>query len=48
VSERDWRDEPLLPEQTEDDLDRDPADGSAEQDRDDRLREDVPPHHGAY
>ena len=40
VSESDWRDEPLFPEQTEDDIDREPSDN------DDRLREDVPPHHG--
>jgi hypothetical protein len=37
----DWRDAPLLPEQTEDDVDREPSDN------DDRLREDVPPHHGS-
>jgi hypothetical protein len=41
VSEADWRDEPLLPEQTSDDVDRE------RQDNDDRLREDVPPHHGS-
>ena len=41
VSDNDWRDAPLLPEQTEDDIDREPNDN------DDRLREDVPPHHGA-
>ena len=46
VSDRDWRDEPLLPEQTEDDLDREAEDG--ESDRDEELREDVPPHHGPY
>ena len=40
VSDNDWRDAPLLPEQTEDDVDREPNDN------DDRLREDVPPHHG--
>lgn len=40
VSDNDWRDAPLLPEQTEDDIDREPSDN------DDRLREDVPPHHG--
>ncbi|MFL6182741.1 MAG: hypothetical protein ACJ73L_04680 [Actinomycetes bacterium] len=45
MSERDWRDEPLLPEQTEDDLDRDSVDSDSE--RDDELREDVPPHHGS-
>jgi hypothetical protein len=45
VSEPDWRDEPLLPEQTEDDIDRDSED--RETDRDDELREDVPPHHGS-
>jgi hypothetical protein len=44
VSDRDWRDEPLLPEQTEDDLDRDTDDSDRE--RDEELREDVPPHHG--
>ena len=42
MTERDWRDEPLLPEQTEDDIDRE----SHESDNDERLREDVPPHHG--
>ena len=42
VSERDWRDEPLLPDQTEDDIDRE----SSEDENDRRLREDVPPHHG--
>jgi hypothetical protein len=40
VSTDDWRDEPLLPEQTEDDVDREPSDN------DDRLQQDVPPHHG--
>jgi hypothetical protein len=40
MSTDDWRDEPLLPEQTEDDVDREPDDN------DDRLRQDVPPHHG--
>jgi hypothetical protein len=45
VSEHDWRDEPLLPDQTEDDVDRDEGDEAS---RDDRLREDVPPHHGSY
>jgi hypothetical protein len=45
MSERDWRDEPLLPEQTEDDIDRDSDNNEA--DRDDELREEVPPHHGA-
>ncbi len=40
VSDNDWCDAPLLPEQTEDDIDREPNDN------DDRLREDVPPHHG--
>jgi hypothetical protein len=40
VSNQDWRDAPLLPEQTEDDIEREPSDN------DDRLREDVPPHHG--
>ena len=40
VSDNDWRDAPLLPEQTEDDIDREPSDN------DDRLREEVPPHHG--
>jgi len=44
VSESDWRDQPLLPDQTEDDLDRDDDDD----DRDDALRRDVPPHHGSY
>ena len=44
MSEKDWRDEPLLPEQTEDDIDRERTDADDE----DRLREDVPPHHGAY
>ncbi|HEX5018350.1 MAG TPA: hypothetical protein VFX15_12290 [Actinomycetes bacterium] len=46
MSDQDWRDEPLLPEQTEDDVDRDIRDD--ERDRDERLREDVPPHHGSY
>ena len=40
MSTDDWRDEPLLPEQTEDDVDREPGDN------DDRLQQDVPPHHG--
>lgn len=40
ASEEDWRDAPLLPEQTEDDIDREPNDNDV------RLREDVPPHHG--
>jgi hypothetical protein len=46
VSERDWRDEPLLPDQTDDDVDHD--DAATERDRDDELRDDVPPHHGPY
>ena len=40
MTSSDWRDEPLLPEQTDDDVDREPDDN------DDRLRRDVPPHHG--
>ena len=40
VSDNDWREAPLLPEQTEDDIDREPNDN------DERLRQDVPPHHG--
>jgi len=44
VTERDRPEEPLLPEQTEDDIDRE----SSDSDDDERLREDVPPHHGTY
>jgi len=43
MSEHDWRDDPLLPDQTEDDIDREPDEG-----REDELRRDVPPHHGSY
>jgi hypothetical protein len=43
MTERNWRDEPLLPEQTEDDV----VIGEADDDRDDELRRDVPPHHGS-
>jgi hypothetical protein len=44
----DWRDEPLLPEQTSDDRDRDDERDGDEAASDRRLRDDVPPHHGNY
>jgi hypothetical protein len=35
----------LLPDQTEDDVDREADDPEV---RDEELRRDVPPHHGSY
>ena len=44
MSDQDWRDDEVLPEQTSDDLDEPTA--SAVDDEDlERFRREVPPHH---
>jgi len=47
VTDGDWRDDPVLPEQTSDDL-AEPDTHAADDDPDDlkRFLDDVPPHHG--